>query len=159
MTAPTEEERDDKADHLGVAFWIGLAVGALVMAYGLKGLLGAASTTQPRNLFTFFIGAGVVHDALFAPLVVVVGWLTARFVPKVARVPVWIALSYSVVLIAFAWPLVRRYGARSTIPSALPLDYGRNLVVSLVVIWVVAIAAAAVLVVRDRRAAPAGEPR
>jgi hypothetical protein len=121
----------------GRSFWIGLGIGGAVMAYGVWGLLGAADATQPSNLATFFIGAGVVHDALFAPAVVLVGWLTLRVIPTAARKPVRVALAMSALLVVFSWPLVRRWGARSTNPSLLPLDYGRNLVVALGAIWIV----------------------
>jgi len=117
-TTPTETAvpEDGASGGHRASFWIGLAVGTLVMAYGLKGLLGAASATQPSNLGAFFIGAGIVHDAVFAPLVLLVGWLTLRVVPPVARNPVRIALALSVLLVAFTWPLVRRWGARDSNP-------------------------------------------
>ena len=52
------------------------------------------------------------------------------------RTPIRIAMALSALAIAFTWPLVRRYGARDSLPSLLPRDYGKSLVVVLVVIWV-----------------------
>jgi hypothetical protein len=138
----------------GATFWVGLAIGVAVMAYGVKGLLGAAEATQPSNLAQFFIGAGIVHDALFAPIAVLVGWLTLRALPAVARNPVRIALAMSVLLVMFSWPLVRRWGARESNPSLLPLDYGRNLVVGLVAIWVVTASIVTARAVAGRRRQP-----
>ena len=136
----------------GPSFWIGLVVGAAVMAYGLVGLLGASAATQPRNLGAFFLGAGIVHDAIVAPVVVLVGWLIARVLPPFVRPPVWFALASSGLLVAFTWPLVRGWGRRSANPTLLPLDYGRNVVIGLVVIWVVALADIARRLVIRRRA-------
>jgi hypothetical protein len=136
----------------GVTFWIGLVLGVAIMAYGVKGLLGASDATQPPDLARFFIGAGIVHDAVFAPIVVLVGWLTLKVLPPVARNPVRIALALSVVLVVFTWPLVRRWGARDSNPSLLPLDYGRNVVVGLIVVWVVTGVAVVVRLVMARRA-------
>ncbi len=149
---PTEPavEAEPETSH-GLTFWIGLVIGVAVMAYGLKGLLGASAATQPPDLAKFFIGAGIFHDAVFAPIVVIVGWLTLRVLPPVARNPVRIALALSVVLVVFTWPLVRRWGARESNPSLLPLDYGRNVVVGLITIWVVTAVAVAVRFVLARR--------
>lgn len=136
----------------GPSFWIGLVVGGAVMAYGLVGLLGASAATQPRNLGAFFLGAAIVHDAVVAPVVVLVGWLIARLLPPFVRPPVWFALALSGLLVAFTWPLVRAWGRRAANPTLLPLDYGRNVVIALVVIWVVALADIIRRVVVHRRA-------
>jgi hypothetical protein len=140
---------DGKATGPSWSFWIGLAIGTVLMVYGAVGLLGASAVTRPRNFATWFLGAGIVHDAVFAPLVVLVGWLTLRLVPRIARNPVRVALGFSVLLVATTWPLVRRWGARSANPSLLPLDYGRNVVLGLVLIWLVT---AAIVVIRLTRA-------
>lgn len=135
----------------GTSFWIGLVIGVVVMAYGVKGLLGAADATQPSNLAAFFVGAGIVHDAVFAPIVVLVGWLTRRLVPPVARNPVRIALALSMLLVVFTWPLVRRWGARDSNPSLLPLDYGHNVVVGLTGIWAVTLTVVVARIVLAQR--------
>lgn len=133
MSAPPTE------DHPTRSFWIGLVVGGGIMAYGVVGLFDASPATQPSNLAAFLFGAGIVHDAVLAPVVVLVGWAVARVVPAWARPPVWFALAASGLLTLFSWPLVRGWGRREANPSLLPLDYGRNLVVALLVVWVVAL--------------------
>ena len=132
----SSEEVDERR---GPSFWIGLVLGVAVMVYGLVGLLGASDATQPRNLGGFFLGAGIVHDALVAPVVVLVGWLIARLLPAWVRPPVWFGLAASAIVVVFTWPLVRGWGRRAANPSLLPLDYGRNLVIALLVIWLVAL--------------------
>ncbi|MGQ0615451.1 MAG: hypothetical protein ACT4PW_00415 [Acidimicrobiia bacterium] len=118
-----------------LTFWAGLVVGWVFIAIGLKGVLDNSGVTRPRELLVWFVGAGVVHEALFAPAAIAVGWLTARFVPVVARAPVRVALALTAVVVVVFWPLVRGYGRRPALPSALPLDYGRNLAFVVIVIW------------------------
>ena len=92
-------------------------VGVAVMAYGLVGLLGASDATQPRNLGAFFLGAGIVHDVIVAPVVVLVGWLIARVLPPFVRPPVWFALAR----VACWWPSRGRWcGAGGGEPPTRP---------------------------------------
>lgn len=138
-------------DRLGATFWVGLVVGGAVMAYGVKGLLGADQATQPPNFARFFIGAGIAHDALWAPVVVAVGWVTAILLPPVVRTPVRFALALSALAVVFAFPLVRGYGVREDNPSLFVFDYGRSLLVVLTVIWVATASYVAVRLVQQRR--------
>jgi hypothetical protein len=87
-------------------------------------------------LWRWFLGAGVVHDLLLAPMFVAVGLATRRL-SDVARTPVRLALAASALLTVLTWPLVRGWGRRAANPSALPLDYGRNLLVPIGVVWTV----------------------
>jgi hypothetical protein len=154
-TEPEATAPDTPAAHdpgrRGASFWIGLLLGGAVMAYGVTGLLDAERATQPRNLAAFFLGAGIVHDAVLAPVVVVIGWLIARVLPPWVRAPVWFALAASGILLVFTWPLVRGWGRRAANPSLLPLDYGRNVAVGLAVIWALALADVVRRVVVHRR--------
>ena len=120
----------------GATFWIGLTIGWGLIAYGVRGVFVDASATQPVQLFAWVLGAAVVHDALIAPLALVVSWLLSSVFARRAANALKVGVAVSAVLTAFSWALVRGYRRRRTLPSALPLDYGRNLVVSLVVIWV-----------------------
>lgn len=148
MSAPDTGEPEER---LGATFWVGLVIGGAVMAYGLKGLLGAEGATRPPNLARWFIGAGIVHDALWAPIVVGAAWLTGRLVPPVARTPVRFALAVSALAIVFTYPLIRGYGVRDDNPSLFPWDYGENLVIALTTVWIVTAAVVATRVVRTRR--------
>ena len=124
-------------------FWVTLPIGLVFVAIGVHGVYQQRGATPPAEMARWFIGAGIFHDALLAPVFVLVGFATTR-VPRAARTPMRLALAASALLTAFAWPLVQGWGRRDANPSALPLDYGRNLVVSLVAIWFVTAIAVAV---------------
>ncbi len=134
----------------GRAFWIAMPAGVALMAFGIKGALHDHAVTQPTALGRWLLEAGIVHDALIAPVAVVIGAATV-VLPRPSRSPVRIALALSALLVAFTWPLVQGWGRRATNPSALPLDYGRNVAIGLAVIWIVACAAILIQARRDRR--------
>jgi hypothetical protein len=115
--------------------WPGVAIGSVVIVFGLVGAFTHSGSTRPIQLLAWTVGAAAVHDAFLAPLVVALGLVTARWVPVVVRVPVRVALVLSGLVTALAWPYVRGYGYRASNPSALPLHYGRNLLIVLAAIW------------------------
>jgi hypothetical protein len=120
----------------GPLFWIGLVLGASFVAFGLIGIWLDRTDTHPVELVGWLGSAGVVHDAMLAPIVVGLAWLTGRLPPS-SRTPVRLGLAMSALVTAIAWPLVRRWGAAASNPSLLPLDYTRNLISVLTGIWVV----------------------
>ena len=132
-------------------FWAGLVAGLGFIAAGVRGLLHDHTATQPDDLVKWLLGAGVVHDAVIAPLVVALTWLTGRAVPVRARAPVRLGLIATAMLTVLTWPLVQGWGRRSANPSALPLDYGRNLVAVLAAIWLGAFVSITVRMRRRQR--------
>jgi hypothetical protein len=132
-------------------FWLAFLAGWGLIAIGIVGLFSQRDRTQPFQLVRYVIGFLLVHDLVVAPLVIAAGWLVTRFVPAIARAPLRAALAVSALVVAFSWPLLRRYGERATNDSALPLDYGRTVPVVLAVVWAVAAGALGVRVVNDRR--------
>ena len=133
----------------GRHFWTATAIGWLVIAYGIVGLLRA--NIDIVGFGAWFLGAAVVHDLLVAPVVFGVGWLLTRALPPPWRTPVKAATAVSAVLVVFVWPLVRGYGRSAALPSALPLDYVSNLIGALAVIWSLAVAWCAVRTVLATR--------
>ncbi|HMC70525.1 MAG TPA: hypothetical protein VKJ07_15320 [Mycobacteriales bacterium] len=132
-------------------FWAGLVAGLGFIAAGVRGLLHDHAATQPDDLVKWLLGAGVVHDAVIAPLVVALAWLTGRAVPVRARAPVRLGLIATAMLTLLTWPLVQGWGRRTANPSALPLDYGRNLVAVLAAIWLGAFVSITVRMRRRQR--------
>ncbi|NKQ23132.1 hypothetical protein [Streptomyces galbus] len=106
------------------------AAGLALMGVGVS-LLG--DVRDPTGVLLWLGGAVVLHDALIAPLVLLVGLVVVR---GGARGPVRGALLVAGALTAVALPVLLRPG-RTANPSVLPLDYPRN--------WLIALAAVAVL--------------
>ena len=130
-------------------FWGGLVVGIGFIAAGVRGLLHDHAATRPDDLLKWFVGAGVVHDFAIAPLVAAAAWGTGRLLSPRLRTPVRLGLIATAMLTVLVWPLVQGWGRRAANPSALPLDYGRNLVAVVASIWLTVLVT---ITVRARRA-------
>ncbi len=126
----------EASDH-GPVFWIGLAIGSAIMAFGVRGVFGQSQATDPGALFAWVVGADLVHDFLVAPFVIAAAWLALRLVPRRWRPPVRVGLILSGIVLLVGWAPWRGYG-RERLPdnsSVQPLDYTRNIIVLLVLIW------------------------
>jgi len=134
-------------------FWPALITGWGLIAVGVVGMFSQRDRTQPFQLVRYVVGFLLVHDLVVAPVVIAAGWLVTRFVPAIARGPLRAALALSAIVVAFSWPLLRRYGEHATNDSALPLDYGRTVPVVLAVVWVVALGVLGARLVSARRRA------
>jgi hypothetical protein len=134
----------------GRPFWVSLAAGWLLMAYGLAGAWANARDTDPVDLARWFLGSAVAHDALLAPATCLVGVAVARLVPGRLRAPIQAGLIVSGVVVLFAFPLVRRYGLRPDNPTVLFRDYGSSLLVVLAGVVLATAALTAVTALRRR---------
>jgi len=128
----------------GLGFWLTAAGGWAVIAYGLWGVIHHRLDTRPANLAKFAVGGALIHDLVFAPLVLLAGVLVSRATPERARGIVQAALIVSGSLVLFSYSLVRGYGHALHNPSSLPHNYTANLAIVLAAVWV--IAAVAVIV-------------
>ncbi|MFD3679903.1 hypothetical protein [Streptomyces sp. NPDC058613] len=108
------------------------ACGLLLMAWGAWLLV---RQPEPWRIALWLAGAVAVHDGLVAPLVFAVGSLAAAAGLRLRGVP-RAALIVAGSLTAIALPPLLRPGAAAN-PTALPLDYLRN--------WLLTMAAIAVL--------------
>ncbi len=141
MTVPDDCEPVADDPTPTVWFWLGLAAGWSVMAYGAWGFVSHVS--QPRRTAWWVVGTAFAHDALFAPAVALIGVALVAVLPRWARGPIGGGLAASAVVVAFSYPLLRHFGRRADNPSILPLDYPRNVAIVVGVIWVVALVALA----------------
>jgi len=119
----------------------------------LYAVLGAVTDPSDRigGHLIFLAAVLVGHDWFLMPLALAIGALLARAVPSQVRAETAAAAYVSGALILVALPLVLGLGRTPDEPSALPLNYGRGLVISLAVVWFAA--GATVLLRRRRRAA------
>lgn len=123
------------AHRAGPLFWITAGAGWAVIAFGVRGLFHHHIDTRPANLARFVVSGLVLHDLIFAPLVLAAGVVVARTVPGRVRAPVQAALFISGSLALFSYPLVRGYGHAVHNPSSLPHDYAANLALVLGLVW------------------------
>lgn len=152
VSAPTQSEQPDE---LGAGFWVGAVIGIGIMAFGIKGLLDAAPATRPGQVAFGAIGLDVLHDALIAPVVCVIGALLSRFLPRSVRAPVRAGLFATAIAIVVGWAALRGYG-RAYVPdnpTVDPLSYGTALLTVLAIVWAAAGTWATIAWLRSRRAA------
>lgn len=117
----------------GVQVVVG-AVGVAATAYGALLLLGQDAPDLLDSLL-WLAGGVVVHDAVVAPLTVLVTLGLRRVLPARAWTGVTVALVVLLAVTATAVPVLGRFGAREDNPTLLDRDYtGGWLVVALVVV-------------------------
>lgn len=120
----------------GAGFWVALGVGAALMGWGVWLFLDATPRAEARVSFaTWLVGADLVHDLVFAPLVAVAAWLLVRLVPRRWWPPVQAGLVISgVVVLVAALPLA---GTAEPVgnPTIQPLDYATATLTALGLVW------------------------
>ena len=110
-----------------------VTAGLSIMAYAAVGAL-ADPDLKPGGVLIFLAGVLVGHDAIVMPIVLAAGAVLIRLVPQRHR-PVAQVAAVSVAAVTFvAIPLVLGFGRPADNPSVLPLPYGRNLAITLVII-------------------------
>ena len=127
------QDGGSEQDH-GVGFWIGAAVGWLIIGYGVLLILDdpEANWKETGRLVVVSI---VAHDVVWLGVSVGVGWILARMLGR--QVPFWIrwAAWTTFVLGAMAFPLIRRYGDRFGNSTILPRNYTTSFVVLVTIVW------------------------
>ncbi|MEV7025196.1 hypothetical protein [Kitasatospora sp. NPDC093558] len=99
--------------------------GLALLGFGLSGLLADSYITAPLDVLVWAVGAVILHDGLWVPLLCLVG---ARY----ARGPVlraWLVVAAAVTAVGL--PAVLRDGTNHGNSTVLPLPYGRNLLLVL----------------------------
>ena len=135
----------------GRLFWVTAAVGWVVIGWGLRGALHHRIDTRPTELTRFFVGGAVIHDLIFAPVVLLAGVAVAHLTPRRWRSYIQAALIISGLLVLFTYPEVRGYAKGLHNPTSLTHNYATNLIVVIAVEWVVTAAVAAGTALRQHR--------
>jgi hypothetical protein len=121
-----------------VAAVLGLA--ALVWGLVLAVRFALHSFADGRSAVAFLVGGPVLHDAVVAPVVGVVGLLISRVAGPNWRVPVRIGAAVSGVLTLLAVPALWRSYAGAANPGLDDRNYGLGLLIALAVVWLVVLA-------------------
>jgi MFS family permease len=135
----------------------------VVTGVALIGFATAGALTDPDvdpvGVLLFMAGALIGHDVLWMAAVLVAGALITRLVPIRWRAVTTAATIVAAAVAVVAFPLVLGYGRPPDNPSALPLPYGRNLLLILSLIVITALLSR-LLRRRGRRGSPPpGESR
>src|SRR6476469_9549035 len=129
------------------------AAGLASIAFGAGGLLVDVPIGSLAGLAGWLVGAAIVHDAIVAPAVVALGVLVARIPPRL-RTYVQAALIVGAMIASIAVVLVVRRGSQPAVKAILRRDYVAGAGLLLAVVAVLAAAAYAVHVLRDRVRTP-----
>ncbi|WP_438306536.1 hypothetical protein ACSHXN_40615 [Streptomyces sp. HUAS TT11] len=132
---------------MNLARLLACAAGLVLSGVGVHLLLDVRDLA---GVLVWLGGAVVLHDALIAPLVLLMGWVLVR---GGVRGPVRGALLVAGALTAVALPVLLRPGKPAN-SSVLPLDYLRNWLLALVGVVAVAVLVTAARVVRRKRRRP-----
>lgn len=131
-----------------------LALGALGLAglgYGGLYLLSRAGVTHPRELGAWLVGGVVLHDGVLAPLTLLAGAVSSRWLPgRGRRYAQGTALAIALVALP-ALVLVYRHGSQPAPKALLRQDYAGHLLLIAGVLAAVGLCAYLLRVVRDQR--------
>lgn len=153
--------RPDAASRLGadevggLRFWLSAAAGLAIVAFGLVGLLNDPRGGSLTSWVTFLLGGLLLHDGLFAPLVVIASLIAWWVLPRRARPAIQATAVVAGTVVLVAIPVVGRWGRLAGNPSLLPRDYAAGLAVA---IGVIATLGALAVVWALRRPPPAAPP-
>ena len=136
-----------------------VGVGAVLVGVGGGALVAGVPPRQWLGILLWMAGAVVLHDALFAPLVLIGSRLLRRLGARVswlqvAVVQVALVLGAAITLIAIPGIAAQSTGARN--PTVLVFPYALHLAVAWAAIGV--LTAATVLAIALRRRRPASPP-
>ena len=111
-----------------------IAAGIALGAYGAVLLLDNPTKILIRIAVWAAVGV-LLHDAVFAPACVALGFAGRRILPRSWWSPIMVASLCSVVLVLLAIPVYDKPGRLLDTPSALDRDYHWGLWVSLAIVW------------------------
>lgn len=123
--------------------WLFAIAGIGLLAYGavLTWEFATSRTVNAVQGAAWFIGGPLIHDALVAPVVGLVGLGLSRVLPRPWRAPVVTGLVLTGVLTMLGLPLLWRPFGGATNPGLHDRDYGTGLAVALGVVWLAVIVA------------------
>jgi hypothetical protein len=155
MTAPEPAAGPTRAIRIGRVALIG--VGVLLLGVAGGALVAGVPAGQWPAILLWLAGAVVLHDAVFAPLVLVGTRVLRRIGARVSWAPVavvQVALVVGAALTLVAFPGIRAQALGARNPSVLVHDYGLHLGIAWAVLGVLTAVVVLVLALRGRRAAP-----
>jgi hypothetical protein len=111
-----------------------VALGVSIGAYGAVLLWENPPVIIMRILVWAVVGV-VLHDLVFAPVCVALGFAARRVIPAKWLPPIAVATFCSVVLVLLAIPVYGKPGVRPDNMTVLDRNYPLGLLISLAVVW------------------------
>ena len=139
--------RSASRSELAARIAVGL-LGVLVLAAGLHQLW---VLPDRGSILRWAIGPVLIHDALVAPAVCLIGWIATRWLPPWARAPLLAGFLVTVGLVLVSLPVIAGYGATPLNPSLDDRNYALGLTLALAGVW--AAAAISLIITRHHRSA------
>lgn len=97
--------------------------GLLLSLWGVRQLVGV-DVVDVVEIAAWLAGGVLVHDAVLAPAVVLVGWVMVRRLPERARAPFAVAGVVLGTVTLAVLPTLARFGAKDDDPYLLNRAYG-----------------------------------
>ena len=145
--------KNDRPMSLGGKIFFGLCfvVGWATIAFGFWTLFGRKQNAPTYSL-ELGLGLNIVHDAIFAPVAFVAGFLISRLIPKHFRASITWGLATSVVVMLLGIVQIRDYGKKPDNATIDPLNYTTAVSTVLVVVWLIVAVIVTTTAVRRSRA-------
>jgi len=135
--AHPDRDRGHEPGRHGPTFWVGLAIGGAIMAFGVHGIFDELGGDNPTKLAFWVVGLDLVHDLVLAPVLVLGGLAVGALLGPHLRGPIRAALALTGLVVLFSVPLITAWGRRPGNPSTLPLNYAQSVIVVVTGIWLV----------------------
>lgn len=132
--------------------WSAGAFGVILMAVAVLGILRDRGETHPIALVVWLGGSIALNDFFIAPIVLLIGFAVVRVVPAAVRPAVIVGLMTAGPVLFIGLPLIYAAHLGSRNPTVLPLDYGRGLFLTLLVVAAFTGLGAGLAVLRARSA-------
>ena len=149
-TQQPEETRVMRGIRLGL-----IGLGVALLAWGAYVMLDTVRVNRLPGVALWIIAAIILHDAILAPIVFLIGVLLRRGGQRVGGTVVVVIQGFIVVgsiVSLIVVPVIVALSYTGANPTVLPLDYGLNLAVFWLVLTVLAAGLAVLLYSRTKRA-------
>jgi len=116
--------------------------GLAALAWGMVLAIQFAlhSSRDGRSAIAFFVSGPVLHDALVAPFVGLIGLVISRWAGRLWRTPVRLGAAISGVLALLAVPAIWRTYAGQHNPGLDDRNYTAGLLIAVAVVWLLVVA-------------------
>ena len=120
----------------GTGLWVGLAIGAPVIAYGTWQLVHHSTAARTFAVARWAISGGLLHDLVLVPVMLTVVWLIGRTIPSRAANAVRAGVLGTALVVAIDWAALNGYGDRTDNPSIHPLNATTATLTAVAVVWI-----------------------